>query len=170
MWNEYNYTVVWTFFGIGLLWDWNEKCFFFFLVFLFIYLETNYFTIFYWFCHTLTWICHGCTYVPHPEAPFHLPPIPSLWVIPVYQLWAPCIMQNWLFIALFLLLSFPYLLHIECSTLTALSFRIWNSSVGIPSPPPASFITMLAKACLTSHSRMSGSRFLTTQLWLNLGH
>ena len=25
MWNECNYTVVWTFFGIALLWDWNEN-------------------------------------------------------------------------------------------------------------------------------------------------
>ena len=28
---------------------------------------------------------------------------------------------------------------IECSTLTVSSFRIWNSSAGIPSPPPALF-------------------------------
>ena len=25
MWNEYKYAVVWTFFGIALLWDWNEN-------------------------------------------------------------------------------------------------------------------------------------------------
>ena len=24
MWNKHNYAVVWTFFGIALLWDWNE--------------------------------------------------------------------------------------------------------------------------------------------------
>ena len=48
--------------------------------------------------------------------------------------------------------------HIECSTLTASSFRIWNSSTGIPSPPLASFIAMLPKAHLSLHSRMSGSR------------
>ena len=29
--------------------------------------------------------------------------------------------------------------HIECSTLTASSFRIWNNSAGIPSPPSAFF-------------------------------
>ena len=29
--------------------------------------------------------------------------------------------------------------HIECSTFTASSFRIWNSSPGIPSPPLALF-------------------------------
>ena len=43
--------------------------------------------------------------------------------------------------------------HTECSTLTASSFRIWNSSAGIPSPSLALFIAMLPKAPLTSHSR-----------------
>ena len=43
--------------------------------------------------------------------------------------------------------------HIECSTLLASSFRIWNSSTGIPSPPLALFIVMLPKTHLTSHSR-----------------
>ena len=43
---------------------------------------------------------------------------------------------------------------IECSTFTASSFRIWNSSTGIPSPPLALFVVMLPKAHLTSHSRM----------------
>ena len=50
--------------------------------------------------------------------------------------------------------------HIECSSFTASSFRIWNYSAGIPSPPPALFIVMLPKARLTSHSRMSGSRWV----------
>ena len=50
--------------------------------------------------------------------------------------------------------------HIECSTCTAPSFRIWNSSTGIPSPPLALFVVMLSKAHLTSHSRMSGSRWV----------
>ena len=53
---------------------------------------------------------------------------------------------------------FQICLHIECSTFTASSFRIWNSSAGIPSPPVALFIVMLSKAHLTSHARMSGSR------------
>ena len=35
--------------------------------------------------------------------------------------------------------------HIECSSITASSFRIWNSSTGIPSPPLALFIVMLSK-------------------------
>ena len=46
--------------------------------------------------------------------------------------------------------------YIECSTFTASSFRIWNSSARIPSPPLALFVMMLSKAYLTSHSRMSG--------------
>ena len=56
--------------------------------------------------------------------------------------------------------------HIECSTFTASSFRIWNSSTGSPSPPLAFFIVMLSKAPLTSHSRMSGSRSVITPSWL----
>ena len=51
---------------------------------------------------------------------------------------------------------------IECSTFTASSFRIWNSSTRIPSPPLSLFIVMLPKAHLTSHSRMSGSRWVIT--------
>ena len=57
--------------------------------------------------------------------------------------------------------------HIECSTFTASSFRIWNSSTGIPSPPLALFVVMFPKAYLTSHSRMSGSRWIITPWWLS---
>ena len=57
--------------------------------------------------------------------------------------------------------------HIECSTFTASSFRIWNSSAGISWPPVALFIVMLPKAHLTSHSRLSGSRWVITPLWLS---
>ena len=97
MWNEWNYAVVWTFFGIALLWAWNENWTFPVLWPLLSFpnlmkvwvqkfksiipLKTNnlfiylfYFTIVYWFHHILTWICHGGTCVPHPEPPSHLPP------------------------------------------------------------------------------------------------
>ena len=57
--------------------------------------------------------------------------------------------------------------HIECSTFTASSFRIWSSSTGIPSPPLALFIVMLSKVHLTSRSRMSGSRWVITSSWLS---
>ena len=57
--------------------------------------------------------------------------------------------------------------HIECSTLTASSFRIWNSSAGIPPPLLALFVVRLPKVHLTSHSRMSGSRWVITPSWLS---
>ena len=73
--------------------------FFFSTVFIFL-INLFYFIILYWFCHTLTWIRHECTCVPHPEAPSHLPPhpIPTLWVIPVHQPRAPCIMHLCIFL------------------------------------------------------------------------
>ena len=75
--------------------------------------------------------------------------------------------ENWPFSVLWPLLSFQICWHIECSTFTASSFRIWNSSTGIPSPPLALFVVMLSKAHLTSHSKMSGSRWVTTTSWLS---
>ena len=47
---------------------WNISFFFLILIF-----TLFYFTILYWFCHTLTWIRHGCTWVPNHEPPSHLP-------------------------------------------------------------------------------------------------
>ena len=57
--------------------------------------------------------------------------------------------------------------HIERSTFTALSFRIWNSSTGISSPPLALFVVILPKSHLTPHSRMSGSRWVIPPSWLS---
>ena len=57
--------------------------------------------------------------------------------------------------------------HIVCNTFIASSFMILNSSTGIPSPPLALFVVMLPKAYLTLHSRMSGSRWVITPLWLS---
>ena len=98
VWDECNCVVVWAFFGIAFLWDWNEN----------------------WFFQS----CGHC------------------WV-------------------------FQICWRTECGTFTASSFRIWNSSTGIPSPPIALFIVMLPKAHLTSHSRMSGSRWVITPSWLS---
>ena len=56
--------------------------------------------------------------------------------------------------------------HTEWSTLTASCFRIWKSSRGIPKQPLALFVVMLPKASLTSHSRMSGFRWVITPSWL----
>ena len=57
--------------------------------------------------------------------------------------------------------------HIECSTFTASSFRIWKDSAGIPSLPLALFVVMLPKAHVTSQSRMSGYRWVITPSWLS---
>ena len=95
-WDESNCVVVWTFFGIAFLWNWNE---------------------------------------------------------------------NWPFPVLWPLLSFSFCWHIKCSAFTASSFRIWNSSTGIPSPPLALFVVMLLKAHLTLHSRRSDPRWMITPSW-----
>ena len=98
VWDEYNCVVVWAFFGIAFLWDWNQN-----------------------------WLFQSCGHC---------------WV-------------------------FQMCWHIECSTFTTSSFKIWNSSTGIPSPPLALFVAVLPKAHLTSNSRMCGSRWLITPLWLS---
>ena len=98
LWDECNCVVVGTFFGIALLWGWNEN-----------------------------WPFQSCGHC---------------WV---FQICWP----------------------IECSIFTAASFRVWSSSTGIPASPLALFIVMLPKAHLTSHPRMSGSRWVITPSWLS---
>ena len=58
--------------------------------------------------------------------------------------------------------------HIQCSTLTTSSFRNLNRSVGILSPPLDLFVIVSPKAHLASHSRMSGSGWVTTPSWSSL--
>ena len=61
--------------------------------------------------------------------------------------------------------------RIECSTFTASSFRIWNSSIEFLSSwtiaPLALFLVMLPKALLISYSGISGSRWVITPSWLS---
>ena len=78
-------------------------------------------------------------------------------------------MQTYLFQSCVHCWIFQICWHIECSTFTASSFKIWNSSTGMPSPSLALFVVMFPKAHLTSHSRMSGSMWVITPLWY-LGH
>ena len=57
--------------------------------------------------------------------------------------------------------------HIEDSTITAHLLGFLNSSAEILSPPWALLAAVLPKAHLTSHSRMSGSRWVTVPSWLS---
>ena len=57
--------------------------------------------------------------------------------------------ENWPFPVLWPLQSFLNFCYIDCSTFPASSFRIWNSSTGIPSPALALFIEMIPKSHLT---------------------
>ena len=75
--------------------------------------------------------------------------------------------ENWTFPVLWPLLNFPNLLAYWAQHLTTSSFRTWNSSAGIPSPPLALFVVMLHINLLTSDSRMSGSRWGIIRLWLS---
>ena len=59
--------------------------------------------------------------------------------------------------------------HIEWSTFTASSFRIWNRQLEFHHLHQLLFAMILPKAHLTSHSRMSGSRWVwvITPSWLS---
>ena len=97
VWDECSCAVVWSFFGIAFLWNWNE---------------------------------------------------------------------NWPFPVLSPLLSFPNLLAYWVQPFHSIIFQYlkqlhWNSITS------TSFVVMLSKADLTSHSRMSGSRWVITRSWLS---
>ena len=69
--------------------------------------------------------------------------------------------ENGHFPILWPLLSFPNLLTYWVQHSNSIIFRIWTSS-----NPLILFTVMLPKADLNSHSTMSGSRWVTTSLWL----
>ena len=62
--------------------------------------------------------------------------------------------------------SFPHLPAYWVQYFYNVAFRIWNRSAGIPSPPLVLFVVMLPQDHLTTHSRMSGSSWMTTPSWL----
>ena len=98
MWKECNCVVVWIFFGIALLWDWNE---------------------------------------------------------------------NWSFPVLWPLLSFLNLLAYWVQHFNNIHHLLGFEIAGIPSPLLALFVVMLPKVHLTSHIRMSSSRWVITPSWLS---
>ena len=75
--------------------------------------------------------------------------------------------ESWPFPVLWPLLSCPNFLAYRVKHFHSIIFMVWNSSTRIPSPPLILFIVMLPKAHLTSHSRMSGSRWVITRTWLS---
>ena len=78
----------------------------YFLIFIF---TLFYFTMLYWFCHTLTWIHHGCTWVPNPEPPSHLPPhIISLYhpCAPAPSILYPVLNLDWWFVSYMIVYMF----------------------------------------------------------------
>ena len=75
--------------------------------------------------------------------------------------------ENWVYQSCGHCYTFQICWHIECTTLTTSSLRILNSSARILLPPLALFIIMLPNALLTSHSRMFGSRWMTTPSWIS---
>ena len=75
--------------------------------------------------------------------------------------------ENWPCPVLWPLLSFPNLLAFWVQHFNSSIFKIWYSSAGIPSPPQVLFVVILPKVHLISHSRISGSRWLTTPSWLS---
>ena len=79
--------------------------------------------------------------------------------------------ENWPFPALWPLLSFPNLLAYWVQHFYSIIFQDLKHLSGfetrIPSHPLALFVVILSKAHLTSHSRMSGSRWVITPLRLS---
>ena len=59
--------------------------------------------------------------------------------------------ENWPFPSCGHCWVFQICWHIECSTFTESSFRMWRSSTGIPSPPLALLVEMRPKTHLSSH-------------------
>ena len=74
--------------------------------------------------------------------------------------------ENWPFPVLWPLLSFPNLFAYWVQHFHSIIFEDLKYSAGILSPPLALFVVMLHKAHLTSHSRMSGSSWVTIPSWL----
>ena len=85
---------------------------------------------------------------------WHCPSLDFKWKTDLFQ---PC-SHCWVFQVFW---------HTECSTSTISSFKIWNSSAGVPSPLLSLLVAMLSKSHLISHSKMSSCRWVITPSWLS---
>ena len=101
---------------------------------------------------------------PPPLSPYHLSGGSYQWTSPKHPVscFEPRLVIRFLHDSIHVSMPFS-----QTQMYRALSFRIWNSSTGIPSPPLALFVVMLPKAHLTSHSRMSGSSWVIRPSWLS---
>ena len=97
------------------------------------------------YCWSLTWRILSMTFLACEIMQF-CGSLKVLWHCPSLEL-------EWklFFSVLWPLLNFQICWHVERSSLTASSFRIWNNSAVIPSPPLALSVVMLPKAHLTLH-------------------
>ena len=113
--------------------------------FLFLLEVIYYFTILYWFCHTSTCIYHRYTCVSHPEPPPSSLPVPSLWVISVYQpqvssimhwTWTGYSFHIWYYTCFNAILpNYPTFSHrIQKTVLyTGVSFAVSHTGLSLPS-------------------------------------
>ena len=85
------------------------------------------------------------------------PPGSSVHGFSKQEFWSglPCPIYIYMYICIYIYNVLRYYIYVY---IYVSSFRIWNSSTGIPSHPLALFMVMLSKGHLTSHSKMSGSR------------
>ena len=75
--------------------------------------------------------------------------------------------EDWPFPVLWSLLAFPNFLTYWVEHFNTIIFQVLNSFVGILSPPLALLAAVLFKTHWSSHSRISGSEWETTPLWLS---
>ena len=93
-----------------------------------------YFTILYWFCHTLTWIRHRCTWVPNPE---HLPLSPHIISLghpsaPAPSILYPVLNLDWRFISYMIVyVSMPFSQIIPPSPSPTESKSLFYTSVSL---------------------------------------
>ena len=167
MWNEWNCTAIWTFFGIAFLWDWNENWPFPVLWPLLGCPNLLAYLI------QFSSVAQSCPILCDPHEPQHTrPPCPS----PTPGVHPnPCLLSRCchptISPSVVPFSSCPQSFPASNMTLQQHHLRIWISLARIPSLPLVLLVVVLPEAYLTSHSGMSCSRSVTTpSLHGYLGH